>query len=414
MPIEKAIAEYRFAYGPDRAAHGMERPPGTIPLDTMGAIIAANFVRAFERVGSNNARPDAKNWVTALENLKAALRTCPVAGWHHYPQELSACPWCVIEAQTAVRLFGLRVVAAGPTGMIDVGMLWQAIVGIPDPGVDPPLPSERSWKLPSNVELPRASRKGFRKVLSIAIACAGLIAYYVLAYNGGLVWLILALGLAFVAWPWVSLEARSAAERACSTANAEWHHALERWQREASRNIFLEKLNSLKAAHAEIADLPNERHRRLAKLEEQREYQQRQRYLDRFRINRSKIRGIGPGRTTMLASYGIETAADVEYKKIMQIPGFGESLTYELVQWRQEHERNFRFNPSEPVEPQEISALDRELAVRRLNLLLNLQQGQDTLKQLSQEISAARSRLMPVMEKTWDAYKIAQLRRDTL
>jgi DNA-binding helix-hairpin-helix protein with protein kinase domain len=268
--------------------------------------------------------------------------------------------------------------------------------------------------LPSNVELPRASRKGFRKVLSIAIACAGLIAYYVLAYNGGLVWLILALGLAFVAWPWVSLEARSAAERACSTANAEWHHALERWQREASRNIFLEKLNSLKAAHAEIADLPNERHRRLAKLEEQREYQQRQRYLDRFRINRSKIRGIGPGRTTMLASYGIETAADVEYKKIMQIPGFGESLTYELVQWRQEHERNFRFNPSEPVEPQEISALDRELAVRRLNLLLNLQQGQDTLKQLSQEISAARSRLMPVMEKTWDAYKIAQLRRDTL
>lgn len=183
MPIEKAIAEYRFAYGPNRAAHGMERPPGTIPLDTMGALIAANFVRAFERTGNNDARPDAKNWVTALENLKVALRTCSAAVWHQYPQELRTCPWCVIEAQAAVRLFGLRSIATGPTGMIDVGMLWQAIIGIPDPGVDPPLPSERSWKLPSNVELPHASRKGFRKALSIALACAGLIAYYALAYN---------------------------------------------------------------------------------------------------------------------------------------------------------------------------------------------------------------------------------------
>jgi len=51
---------------------------------------------------------------------------------------------------------------------------------------------------------------------------------------------------------------------------------------------------------------------------------------------------------------------------------------------------------------------------RRQNLLVKLQQGQDVLRQLSQEISTARSRLMPLMEKTWDAYKIAQLRRGTL
>jgi DNA-binding helix-hairpin-helix protein with protein kinase domain len=298
--------------------------------------------------------------------------------------------------------------------MIDVGMLWQAIIGIPDPGVDPPLPSEHPWKVPSGMEMPNASRKAPRKVLSLALACAGLIAYYVLAYSGGLVWLILALGLAFVAWPWVSAKARLDAEQACSTANTEWQHALAQWRRETSRTIFAEKLNSLKMVYAEIVNQPNERRRRLTKLEEQREYKQRQLYLDRFRINRSKIRGIGSGRTAMLASYGIETAADVEYEKIIQIPGFGESLTSELVQWRQEHEHNFRFNPNEPVEPEEINALDRELVARRQDLLVKLQQGQDVLRQLSQEISTARSRLMPLMEKTWDAYKIAQLRRGAL
>ncbi|MEK7993206.1 MAG: hypothetical protein AAB403_05315 [Planctomycetota bacterium] len=415
MPIEKAIAESRFAYGPDRAAHGMERPPGTIPLETMGATIAANFVRAFGRTGSNGGRPDAKSWITALENLKAGLRTCSAASWHQYPAELGSCPWCAVEAQTAVRLFGQRIIAAGPTGTIDVGTLWQAITTVRDPGADPVPPSERPWKLPAGVDLPNAALKRFRKVLSIALACSGLVACNALAKDdGGLVGALLAYGFAFAVWPRVAPEERSAAERTCSAAYAEWQNALERWQREASRNAFLEKLKSLERARTELVDLPNERRRRLAKLEAQRESQQRQRYLDRFRIDRARIRGIGPGRTSMLASYGIETAADVDYQEITEIPGFGESLTSELVQWRREHERNFRFNPSEPIDPREISALDRELQARRQVLLTTLQQGPDTLRRLSQEISAARSRLLPIIEKTWDAYKIAQLRRDAL
>lgn len=182
----------------------------------------------------------------------------------------------------------------------------------------------------------------------------------------------------------------------------------------ASRNAFSEKLKCLEGARAELVDLPNERRRRMAKLEAQRESQQRQRYLDRFRIDRAKIRGIGVGRASMLALYGIETAADVGRRKIIQIPGFGESLTSELVKWRRGHERNFRFNPSEPADPRDINALDRELQRRQQNLLTTLRQGPDTLRRLSQEISAARSRLMPIMEKAWSSYKIAQARRDAL
>jgi DNA-binding helix-hairpin-helix protein with protein kinase domain len=115
MPIEKAVDEYRFAYGPDRATNGMERPPGTVPLETMGAAIAQLFIRAFGRTDRNGTRPDAKTWVEALEKLKSSLRVCPQASWHHYPGGLVACPWCAVELQTGVRLFGQRIVAVGPT-----------------------------------------------------------------------------------------------------------------------------------------------------------------------------------------------------------------------------------------------------------------------------------------------------------
>jgi DNA-binding helix-hairpin-helix protein with protein kinase domain len=94
----------------------------------------------------------------------------------------------------------------------------------------------------------------------------------------------------------------------------------------------------------------------------------RQRYLDRFRIDRAKMRGIGSSRVAMLASYGIETAADIDGVNIMQIPGFGEMLTSELVRWRQGHERNFRFNSNAPIDRRALDTINRELEACRQNL----------------------------------------------
>jgi DNA-binding helix-hairpin-helix protein with protein kinase domain len=414
MPIEQAVAEYRFAYGPDRVANGMERPPGTVPLEAMGATITQLFIRAFGRTGSNSMRPDAKTWIEALERLEAGLRACSQASWHHYPGELAACPWCAVEAQTGVRLFGQRIADAGPAGVIDLATLWKAISAIPDPGADPVLPSERPWHSPPDVKVPSSSLKIFRKVLSIGLVCTGLVACSALSKDAGVVWALVAYGLAVAAWPRVSVEKRAAAERAYSAAKTEWEGALSRWKREASRDAFVKKLKALEQVRAEIANLPNKRRRQLAKLEAEREMRQRQRYLDRFRIDRAKIRGIASGRVAMLASYGIETAADIDSVNIMRIPGFGEMLTSELVRWRQGHERNFRFNPGEPIDRRDLDAIDQELEARRQNLLSTLRQGPDLLRRLSQEINAARTRLMPLLEKAWIALKITEARRDAL
>ena len=58
-------------------------------------------------------------------------------------------------------------------------------------------------------------------------------------------------------------------------------------------------------------------------LEKSREAVQRDAFLRTNYINDASIKGIGPARKTVLQSYGIETALDLEAMKISDVPGFG-------------------------------------------------------------------------------------------
>jgi DNA-binding helix-hairpin-helix protein with protein kinase domain len=412
MPIEKAISEYRFAYGPDRAANGMEQPPGTISLETMGATVAQHFVRAFSRSGNTGGRPDAKSWVMVLEKLQAGLRICSNARWHHFPGELQACPWCALETQTSVRLFGQRIVV-GAGGTVDVAALWQAIVAIPGPGADPVLPWQSNKKLPTGVGAHKKLLKNVRWVLSIGVSCSGFVACSALP-GEGLLWALASYVFALIIWPWVSSEKRQAAERAYAAANTEWQVVYGRWRREASHEAFAAKLKDMESVRNSLTNIANERRRRMSMLEADREKLQRQRYLDRFRIDLAKISGIGPNRTAMLASFGIETANDIDANKIKNIPGFGDHLTSMLVAWRKMHEMNFRFNPNEPVDRRDIEALNRELEAKRQQLQTVLSRGPAELMRLSQEIIVARTRLMPMLEKAWETLKVSEAQRQAM
>lgn len=414
MPIEQAIAEYRFAYGPDAATQGMRPPPATISLASMGSSVAGHFVRAFGRVGSAHGRPTGRDWIAALEALKASLDSCSRVASHHYLNVLSACPWCKVEEQAGIRLFGQRIIGLTQSGAVDVRELWGAIASVPDPGVDPVLPCYRPWQPPSGVSLPNVRTNKTRRAVCIWLVVGALVVALARPGNDSLRWLLVFCAAAFFLWPKVSKSKREATELAWSTAHAEWRRLIERWNREGSREVFQNQLNALELAKTELVDLPNERHRRFQKLHAERMVQQRNRYLDRFRIDRARIRGIGPGRTSMLESFGIETAADVAYGKIIEIPGFGESLTNELLEWRSQHERNFTFNPHAPVDRRDIDALDRQIEARRQALLEKLREGPNQLRRAGLEITAARSRLLPIMEEAWGKYQLAKRRRDAL
>ena len=246
----------------------------------------------------------------------------------------------------------------------------------------------------------------------MGVACAGLIAGSEFGTPAAAASASVALGLAVASWPRIRRRERAAAETICGTAKAVWDGLLNRWQREASSDDFEEKRKVLDRAGAKLADFPNERSRRLLQLDAERETRQLERYLDRFRISGATVTGIGPGRTSMLASYGIETAADVDRKRIASIPGFDRMLTSELVRWRRNHEAGFRYNPNEPVDRRDVEAMDLELALRRQELLSMVREGPGALESLSLEIRAARARLMPLLEDAWTSLKMAEALRD--
>ena len=83
---------------------------------------------------------------------------------------------------------------------------------------------------------------------------------------------------------------------------------------------------------------------------------QREAFLQQYFISDATIEGIGTTRKATLASFGIETAADIERDAIFQVPGFGEKLTTRLICSRQEIEKQFIFNPAIGLPPRELQS----------------------------------------------------------
>ena len=105
----------------------------------------------------------------------------------------------------------------------------------------------------------------------------------------------------------------------------------------------------------------------------------------------------------MLASYGIETAADISRKAIADVPGLNRMLTLELVRWRRDKEGSFRFNANEPVDRRDVEAMDVVVAARRRELLSELREGPASLRSIAAQIRVAREQLMPLLEVAWRA-----------
>jgi DNA-binding helix-hairpin-helix protein with protein kinase domain len=139
MPIERAIAESRFAYSCDTGRTQMAPPPFTPPTTTVGQAVTELFEQAFHPQSSKGSRPTPEAWIDALEALKASLVQCRSIAWHHYPAGVAACPWCAIEVPARIKLFGgiVRVAAAA---IADLETLWARYLALIEPGPARTLP----------------------------------------------------------------------------------------------------------------------------------------------------------------------------------------------------------------------------------------------------------------------------------
>lgn len=393
MPIERAISERRFAFGTDAASRQMNPPPHALPLDRLGAA-ASLFERAF---CTTAARPSPAEWHQVLSALERSLTACARSPGHRYLRSLSRCPWCELMDGGAPDFFlsaslrGVAVTLDG--GRFDLEGCWRAILEVSRPVTGlPPVPPGIARR-PAHPVPPQAARA--RRALGTARA---------FGWSGGIL-LLLGLGLppllllgvvslviALLAWLGSTKgqalkDERAARSARLDNAKAQLRH-LESLRTQLSTEAaatYERFMQTFRNAKDELAGMQRAFERDMRQLEVTSRERQLEQYLDRFFIDKAQIPGIGPGRTAVLESYGIETAADVNMAAVRSIPGFGPAMTQRLLDWRRGLERRFTPDPTRGVADSDRRAIVLRYQQRRATLEQSLAGGAQVLRNISQE-----------------------------
>jgi len=395
MPLERAIKEFRFAYGPGATARQMKQPPATLPLEAVSTPIVNLFERAFL---SSGARPRAPEWINPLDDLGKNLKQCAKNSGHSYLSTLSSCPWCKIESHAGVVVFFPIYVAGVATASgFNIAAIWTQIENVPQPAPLSALPVKSSVSItpsPKATQIQRARR--LRSYIStVALATVYIVLFAVPLGGGATFFLILLAAISAVLFARTGQnDSTLELQRAKKDAEDAWIDIQKRWRpaQDAGRR-FSSKLAELKTTKTEYQNLPTVLQRKLQQLEKEVYRRQLERFLDGYRIDKARISGIGHARQITLRSYGLETAADITQNAVLAVPGFGPTYTAKLLIWRSQIEQKFVFDSRRGVDAQDKRNVEIEIQNRRAKLEQELRSGVTVLRQLSDQAQSTNINL---------------------
>ena len=411
MPIEKAIAGSRFAFGKTATVKGMAPPPNCVTMEIIPSPISNLFERAFCEP-SLSVRPLPSEWIGALDYLRHNLCTCSQNSVHKFFGGLAECPWCKAEHQTGLIFFLGVFTSRISKSSFDLRSVWQRIRSILLPGECPVIdPAQFSTTpTPLSKEIQSATRmvkfKVLAKNISATVVLVGTLAVYPQAF-------LLALIVAAVIYSCSVTneplrDERAARQAILQEAERVWNQTTRLWADQAGDHAFRSKLSELERLKREYEGLGVEYEREKAKLRQTIRERQVQKFLNTYFIADHAILNIGPGRKAVLVSFGIETAADIEHHRIRTIKGFGPALTNDLLQWRKNMESAFVFDASKGIDPSDIRALDQKFSQRRQANENALAAGPESLMKSRAEILRKRETLRSQVESA--ARNLAQAR----
>ena len=387
MPVERAIGEYRFAFSAHSQALQMQPPPNSLALSELPEDVAGLFEQAFSASGAlDSGRPKAVNWVESLEALSRDLVKCRRNSSHLYYKKNPKCPWCRIEDVSTVAFFLQVDVPVGKSDL-NIEAVWTRITSIDGPGVVPFMEGRQgvTTTFTACQEAIAAGRKRWQKIAGgIGIIVAGILLSIWIGASAEIVFIMI-WAVIFAIRVWKSAERSLKFRVAHEVAAAKYESLVHQWQ-QASEAAFLAKRHELAALREELNLLPYLRHQRNQALEKNRRQIQLHKWLDRHFIRNVSIHGIGPGRKALLSSYGIDTAADLNWRVLEAVHGISHRLASALMMWRDSIEAKFVFDPNLSIDPQEVAKIEREIGNRR--------------HQLGQKLAAGIPELQIIRERT--------------
>jgi hypothetical protein len=179
-----------------------------------------------------------------------------------------------------------------------------------------------------------------------------------------------------------------------------WKRELENWYRRCGLDDFESLYKELREAHDAYKGLAASEQSEVAAYQAERRKRQLQTYLDGFDIEHARIKGIGPAKQAALASYGIDTAADVSEAKLLQVPGFGSATIQPLLDWRIGLERRFVYRSvSSEADAQEMAKIRAGIQSKGSMLRRKLLAGSQNLSDLLARTQKAMNLEDPVLAR---------------
>jgi hypothetical protein len=131
-------------------------------------------------------------------------------------------------------------------------------------------------------------------------------------------------------------------------------------------------------------------------------------HLDGFFITHEKWKGFPKSALSALASFGVETAADIEHGAVIKVPGFGEVRTKALLAWRRQKEATFSFNPNKSDQGSRMQAVNRRIDAERQTHERALAKVKRQLDVIHSALEERKEALEQIMGQAADLFARAQ------
>jgi DNA-binding helix-hairpin-helix protein with protein kinase domain len=418
--LDKAIQQHLFTYAEALKAKGYSQPIMTLLNRDVSTEVFDLFERAFlsgssfgdvieacpkctqknripriaqnptcPKCGSgfqqdwNTRRPSAEQWHVALTQMESRLIKCRSNSLHYHLNQQD-CPFCRLD-KMGVPVFNYKGAGADNITLTPDAMvvrLWQEIRQVAT------LSLHAAGALPAVVGTPAPA--GISKTNP-----AFVIGWLVIIVAGGLMisvggasWLVLIVGFILIAQGKEGKAFRELRAQRTNTATsfrqlaAQSQQKLEKLVADRTHSINNLKLEAEKC-HRSLTELPAKQRQSMQNLETRRRELQLEAFLDQFFVSKQKFKGLGPKRVGTLQAYGIETAWDIRrHHRPNRIP---DQVWRDMKSWSASKETGFRFNPSIPISPQEIAAVNSQLMQEKLQLQTRLQQYHTQVAHISRE-----------------------------
>lgn len=421
MPTyEESIRDFRYVYAEDRDV-GMDQPPGTPSLSDFSPELSSLFNRAFSKAHVGR-RPPAHEWSDALERFEGSLIQCADNPLHYGPKGASKCPWCEMERQLQTFLFlpflGTYLDApadprATPDRGFDLRVVWARVELVAVPSQEQLRPSLPVVTVePSQAALSAKDRKAESTVPSGLLLLGIALVIVSVAPQAWLLAILFAVFgvLRFKEPPQPPIDAKPFFDEFI-LAKTQWYQELEGWQRRVGLTELLDLRLRLSEARDRYSVLAEQERRDVQEYKNQRRDRQLRSYLEGFDVARADLKGIGHAKLAALASYGIDTAADVRYERVMNVPGFGEALSKRLLDWRRRHESRFVYNAAEnEVDKREVARIKVLIEGKAAPLRALLTSGVQELELRSVRLRDLARRPDPILATVHE--RVERARRD--